>query len=132
MKNNYQNYYLLLLIISIAWIFLGKQFYNNFAPLLFFIFGFPIFGFLYFTNLSNFSVLLKNKKPELFKKVAIDYGYFKDEMINGINLFNSSEFYELDDEDLKRSYKKLKSSLNYLILSFGSFALIGILTIYIK
>ncbi len=132
MKINYRNYYLSLLIISIIWIFLGKEFYNNFAPIIFFIFGFPIFGFLYFSNLSNFSILLKSKEPEFFKNVALHYGYFKDEMINGINLFNSVEFSKIEDEDLKRSYKKLKSSLNYLILSFFSFALIGVLTIYIK
>jgi hypothetical protein len=131
MKINYRNYYLSLLLISIIWIFLGKQFYNNFAPIVFFIFGLPIFGFIYFSNLFKFSDLLKSKEPELFKRNAIHYGYFKDELING-SVFYSLEFNKLTDEDLICSYKKMKSSLNYMIASFISFGIIGILTVYIK
>lgn len=131
MKINYRNYYLSLLLISIIWIFLGKQFYNNFAPIVFFIFGLPIFGFIYFSNLFKFSDLLKTKEPELFKRNAIHYGYFKDELING-SVFYSLEFNKLTDEELISSYKKMKSSLNYMIASFISFGIIGILTVYIK
>lgn len=82
--------------------------------------------------MSKFSTLLKNREPELFKRNAIHFGYFKDEMINGINLFNSTEFSSINDQEVKNSYDKTKSSLNYLLVSFLSFGIIGILTVYIN
>ena len=132
MKFKYSYYYLTLLVLSLFWVLLGKQFHNNFAPFIFFIFGFPVFGFLYFSNLSKFSSLLKNKEPELFKRNKVEFGYFKDELVSGITLFNSTDFNNLIDTDLKSSFKILKSNLNYMLFSFVSFGIISILTIFIK
>ena len=132
MKINPRKYYLTILIASLIWIFLGKSYYNNFAPLLFFTLGFPVFMYLYFSNLSSFSKKLKDRNPKLFHTNAVHYGYFKGEMIHGMNLFNSPEFDTLDDDDLKSSYLNSKSSLYYILISFISFLIIAIMTIYIQ
>ena len=127
-----RKYYLLLFVLSLIWIFLGRKYYSNFTPLIFFVFGLPIYSYLYFTNLTEFSNQLKKKEPELFSKVAIHYGYFKNEVIDLFNLFDVQFYEKLKNDDLKDGFKKLRSSFNYLILSFISFSIIGLLTIYIQ
>jgi hypothetical protein len=119
-------------MISIAWVFLGKQFYNNFTPFIFFVFGFPVFGYLYFSNLSRFSDLLKKSEPELFKKYALNYGYFKDDLIRQMDLYNNPDFDNLTDEELNQFIRTIKNAFKYMVLSFFSFAIVAIMTIYIK
>lgn len=127
-----KKYYVLLFILSLIWVFLGQKCYNNFSPFIFFIFGLPVFSYLYFKSLNKFSNLLKDKEPELFDKTAIHYGYFKNEVINIFSLFDKQFFDKLKDNDLINNYKKLRSSFNYLILSFISFVIISVLTVYIR
>lgn len=130
MKNRYHYYFLSLFIISIVWILLGNKFYNNYAPFIFIIFGIPVFISSLATNLRMFSKSLKEKDIELFKKNAVHYGYFKDELINTLNLLDASFKEQLSDDDLKQKYRTLKSSFNYLVFSFISIVIIGISTVY--
>lgn len=130
MKNKCQYYFLSLFLISILWILIGNKFYNNYAPFIFFIFGLPVFISLYASNLRLFSKALKERDIELFKKNALHYGYFKDELINSLNLLDASFEDQLSEDDLKQKYKVLKTSFNYLILCFISIVIIGILTVY--
>jgi len=129
---SYVKYYLILLTISIIWIFLGRQFYNNFAPLVFFILGLPVFGYLYFSSLNSFSSLLKIKNQELFKKYRINYGFFQNELISQIDLYNNPDFDTLTDKELNHLIHNIKNSFKYMLLSFFSFATIAVMTIYIK
>jgi hypothetical protein len=131
-KFNPRKYYLTLLILSIVWVALGPEYYNNYSPFIFFIFGAPIFGYLSFSSVISFSSQLKVKEPELFRRNKIDYGYFKDEMINGMNLFNNPDFENLTDEELVNNFRNTKSCYNYMVLSFFSIVIIAIMTIYIK
>lgn len=131
-KFNPRKYYLTLLILSIIWVTLGPEYYNNYSPFIFFIFGVPIFGYFSFSNVISFSSQLKIKEPELFRINKIDYGYFKNERINGMNLFNNPDFEKLTDNELVYSFRNSKSCYNYMILSFFSIIIIAIMSIYIK
>ncbi|WP_268846551.1 hypothetical protein [Flavobacterium aestivum] len=131
-KFNPRKYYLTLLILSIIWVTLGPNYYNNYSPFIFFIFGVPIFGYHSFSSVTSFSSQLKVKEPELFRINKIDYGNSKDEMINGMNLFNNPDFEKLTDKELVYSFRNSKSCYNYTILSFFSIIIIAIMSIYIK
>lgn len=133
MKFDYKKYYLLLLSITIIWLLLGENYHSNFAPLILCCFGFPVYVFLYFKHLGAFSDKLKMKDPILFKKYCVQMGYFKDEMIHSMNLFNNSDFENLkEEEELVQHYKLTRSAIKYLALVFISFPILTIFLILIK
>lgn len=132
MKITYRNYYLLLMLITIIWLCLGENYHSNFATLVLYFLGFPVYVFLYFKNLGAFSDKLKLRDPILFKKNCIQIGFFKDEMIHAMNLFNNPDFEKLTDEELKRYYKLTRSAVKYIALIFLSFPILTIFLILIK
>jgi hypothetical protein len=131
-KFNPKKYYLTLLILSLVWVTLGPEYYNNYSPFIFFIFGVPIFGYLSLSSVIAFSSQLKVKEPELFRINKNDYGYFKSETINGMNLFNNPDFEKLTDKELVYSFRNSKSYYNYMVLSFFSIIIIALMSIYSK
>lgn len=132
MELNHKNYYFTLVIITLVWIFLGKEYYSNYAPIVLCFFGFPVYVFLYFKHLGAFSDKLRTRDFNLFKKYCAHAGYFKDEMIHSFNLFNNSDFEKLTDQELLEHYRLAKSSVKYALLIFVTFPAITILLIMIQ
>lgn len=132
MKLNHANYYLVLLTITLVWIFLGKEYYCNYAPIIVFLFGFPVYVFLFFKHIGAFSNQLKIRDSVLFKKYCVQVGYFKDDMIHGLNLFNNSDFEKLTDQELLEQYRLAKSSIKYVLLIFATLPAITVLLILMQ
>lgn len=127
-----KKYYLLLLSSTIILLLLGENYHSNFAPLILCFLGFPVYVFLYFKHLGAFSDKLKMKDPILFKKYCVQMGYFKDEMIHSMNLFNNSDFENLRDEELLYHYRLTRNAIKYCMLIFISFPILTIFLILIK
>lgn len=132
MKLNHRNYYLILLGITLTWTFFGKEYYNNYSPIVLFLFGFPVYVFLYFKHISVFSAQLRVRDFNLFKKYCVQVGYFKDDMIHSLNLFNNSDFEKLTDKELFEHYRLAKCSLKYILFIFTTFVTISVLLILIQ
>ena len=76
--------------------------------------------------------MLKIKNQELFKKYKTSYGFFREELINQMDLYNNPDFDTLRDEELNQLMSNIKNAFKYMLLSFFSFATIAMMTIYIK
>ena len=120
------------MLITIIWLFLGEKYHNNFATLVLYFFGLPVYVYLYFKNLIAFSDKLRLRDPILFRKNCIQIGFYKDEMIHAINLFNNPDFEKLTDEELRRHYKLTRRAIKYIALIFLSFPILTIFLILIK
>ena len=120
------------MLITTIWLCLGENYHSNFATLVLYFLGFPVYVFLYFKKLGAFSDKLKLRDPILFKKNCIQIGFFKDEMIHAMNLFNNPDFEKLTDEELKRYYKLTRSAVKYIALIFLSLPILTIFLILIK
>jgi hypothetical protein len=128
---NHKYYYLFLLAVNLTWMFLGRDYYNNYSPFVWFVNG-PVFAISHFNNLAAFSSLLNVKEPLLYKKYEVYFGYFKNDMITTMSLFGNRDFQQLKDDELIHKYILAKRSYNYLLLCFISFGISGIATIFVK
>jgi hypothetical protein len=128
-----QIYFYSILIVSIIWLVIFPKPLRNFAPIIFVIPTFPVFAFRFYDILEDFSRILKNKLPDLFKKHVVDYGVSANRgQIVDIGLISKKEDFEnLEDVGLYEMYFLCKQSIKLAFLSFWIFGLLGIATVYL-
>ena len=96
---------------------------KNYSPFVFF----PVFAFFGIRNIlliDKFSWKIKNEYPEIFEKTKMYYGYHKDEWVSLAEI-NNDNFKGIKGES-KSIYLALKRNNKYLLLTFISYVLSGI------
>jgi hypothetical protein len=128
-----QIYFYSILIISIIWLLIFPKPIKNFAPIVFAIPTFPVFGFNSYNKVYEFSTALKKTFPDLFQKYVIDYGNIIDRgQIVDIGFISKNEDFEnLQDEKLYEMYILCKQFMRLTIMSFLIIGLLGITTVYL-
>ncbi|MFD0990882.1 hypothetical protein ACFQ1R_12305 [Mariniflexile jejuense] len=124
-------YFYLILIIGIIWTFFGSDELDNYGPVFFMIFGFPVFAVIYQKQFYSFSNMLKQERPDIFEKNVLNYSVLKGDVISGWSVFNNKkEFKEIEPLKLNRKYKLTMKAFNFCLLSFFLSILISIVLIY--
>ena len=124
-------YYYSVLLISVLWIIFLPKPIQNYAPVFFGLLCFPVFGLNYYMSLFRFSDALHKKQPELFQKHVVDYGIAFKGVVVAVGILTTVEDFErLDDSELYQSYILCKRLLQYTLMSFVTFAVLGIATVY--
>ena len=131
MKKNITLYFYLILIIGIGWTFFGSDEWDNYGPVFFMITGFPVFAVIYQIQFYSFSNLLKEKRPDIFEKNALNYSILKGDAISGLSLFyNKDEFKKIESYELNQKYELTMRAFNLCLLSFFLTIVISIGLIY--
>ncbi|GAA4761155.1 MULTISPECIES: hypothetical protein [Flavobacterium] len=125
-------YFFLFLLISIIITFFTPIGVRNYAPIVFGLGCFPIFGINSFGYLEKFSSELRQNEPEIFKKNEVFYGYFKGKHIMIQNVFDNDDFKNIKDKNTFDLYLKMKASSKLMILSFLLVIIFSILVIQTK
>lgn len=106
---------------SICIIFFGNKNISAYGQILFMLSTFPVFAILFKISFNKFSDGIESKRPELFRKNNMTYGD-----VSRLNIFNISEFENLDDIELIESLKLVKQLFKLTIISFALIIILGI------
>lgn len=100
--------------------------YRNYVSISFVPF-FIYFGLKQLELTNDFSYSIKKYYPEIFQKVKMNYGYYKDEWIHSYEI-NDANFINIEGES-KKNYSSLKQNFIFLILTFISFGVSSVLIV---
>jgi hypothetical protein len=123
-------YFYIILTISICIAFFGNNIIDAYGQVLFMLTTFPVFGILYQMSFNQFSDGIEYKRPDLFDKYKMTFGIVR--RINGFEIFNNSDFNNLEDKELIESLKLTKQLLGLTIKSFVAIIILGISFMLIK
>ena len=124
-KKHITMYFCIVLITGIVFSLL-----DNYGPLFFMLASYPIFVFLFYKYLFQFSNHLKIKEPTLFSGFASGYGSHNGKVVSVLSLFNNSHFKNIKSNILREEYKLVLRTFMFLTLSFFLTIPITMLTIW--
>lgn len=105
---------------------------NNYGPVFFMLVSYPVFVFLFYKYLFQFSNHLKNEEPTIFSGYASRYGSHNGKVVTIMSLFNNSHFKNIKLLALKEEYNLVLRAFTLLTLSFFLTIPITFLTICFK
>lgn len=118
--NTLKIYFVFLFVISLLWSIFVLNSYRGYGLLVIPVLGFPYFVFNYFTKLSSLSLILKKEYPDIFRKIAMHYGFHKDELINATLLFGNDDFKSIQNKEILELLHQSKLSIKLCFLSIIS------------
>ena len=113
-----------MLTISICITFFGNKNISAYGQILLMFSTFPVFAILGKISFNQFSDGIEFKRPDLFSKYKMAFGVVR--RINGLEIFNNSDFEKLDDIELVESLKLAKQLFKLTIISFVLIIIFGI------
>ena len=124
-------YFVIVLIISIAFTFLNINGMGVYGPLFYMIFGVVVLFANYQIQFYSFSRLVKQHHPLVFKNNTLGYSVLKNEVISTWSLFNNSiEYNGLSPKEHSDKYKLVIKSLKLTIVAFFLLVLLAIGSVY--